>query len=113
MDLRLDLLPVAPDRVVLQLEALGPVHEEVVHTLERLDALGYCIAATHPTGPDAVRALKVARRIRSGTISVNGGNYFSPDVPFGGYKQSGIGREMGVPGLEEFLERKSIAVARS
>ena len=40
---------------------------------------------------------------------INGGNYFSPDAPFGGYKQSGIGREMGVAGLEEFLERKTFA----
>jgi acyl-CoA reductase-like NAD-dependent aldehyde dehydrogenase len=55
------------------------------------------------------RALALARRIRTGTFSVNGGNYFSPDAPFGGYKQSGIGREMGTAGLEEFLERKTFA----
>jgi aldehyde dehydrogenase (NAD+) len=55
------------------------------------------------------RALAVARRIRAGTFSINGGNYFSPDAPFGGYKQSGIGREMGKAGLEEFLESKTIA----
>jgi acyl-CoA reductase-like NAD-dependent aldehyde dehydrogenase len=60
---------------------------------------------------DQERAVAVARRIRSGTISVNGGAWFAPDAPFGGYKQSGIGREMGVPGLEEFQERKTIAVA--
>jgi aldehyde dehydrogenase (NAD+) len=56
------------------------------------------------------RALAIARRIRTGTFSINGGNYFSPDSPFGGFKQSGIGREMGVAGLEEFLERKTFAV---
>ncbi|OMC12063.1 aldehyde dehydrogenase [Mycolicibacter heraklionensis] len=56
------------------------------------------------------RALALARRIRTGTFSINGGNYFSPDAPFGGYKQSGIGREMGVAGLEEFLESKTFAV---
>ncbi|MGW0246145.1 aldehyde dehydrogenase family protein [Nocardia goodfellowii] len=55
------------------------------------------------------RAISVARRIRTGTFSINGGNYFHPDVPFGGYKQSGVGREMGVAGLEEFLEQKSFA----
>ena len=60
-------------------------------------------------GTDLDRARGVARRIRSGTISVNGGSYYSPDAPFGGYKQSGIGREMGVPGLEEYLEIKTIA----
>jgi aldehyde dehydrogenase (NAD+) len=56
---------------------------------------------------DEARAIAVARRIRSGTFSINGGNYFSQDVPFGGYKQSGVGRESGVAGLEEFLQLKS------
>jgi aldehyde dehydrogenase (NAD+) len=51
----------------------------------------------------------VARRIRSGTFSINGGNFPGPGAPFGGYKQSGIGREMGIAGLEEFLERKTFA----
>ena len=60
-------------------------------------------------GDDIERARGVARRIRSGTISVNGGLYYGPDAPFGGYKQSGIGREMGVQGLEEYLEIKTIA----
>ncbi|WP_034517526.1 aldehyde dehydrogenase family protein [Actinomadura rifamycini] len=62
---------------------------------------------------DEDRAIAVARRVRSGTFSINGGNYFAPDAPFGGYKQSGIGREMGVAGLEEFMERKTFAVAAS
>jgi aldehyde dehydrogenase (NAD+) len=55
------------------------------------------------------RAKAVAARIRTGTLSVNGGVWFSPDAPFGGYKQSGIGREMGVAGFEEYLETKTIA----
>jgi aldehyde dehydrogenase (NAD+) len=58
---------------------------------------------------DRDRALAVARRIRAGTMSVNGGVYYGPDAPFGGYKQSGIGREMGSAGLDEFLERKTLA----
>nr|BFE38654.1 aldehyde dehydrogenase family protein [Actinomadura rugatobispora] len=61
-------------------------------------------------GADQERALSVARRIRTGTIGVNGGAWFAPDAPFGGFKQSGIGREMGVAGLEEFQERKTLAV---
>jgi len=44
---------------------------------------------------------------------INGGSYYAPDAPFGGYKQSGIGREMGVAGLEEFLERKTLATVVS
>ena len=55
------------------------------------------------------RAKDVARRIRTGTLAVNGGVWFSPDAPFGGYKQSGLGREMGVAGFEEYLETKTIA----
>jgi acyl-CoA reductase-like NAD-dependent aldehyde dehydrogenase len=58
---------------------------------------------------DRDRALGVARRIRAGTMSVNGGLWYAPDAPFGGYKQSGIGREMGAAGLDEFLERKTFA----
>ena len=56
------------------------------------------------------RALGVARRVRSGTLSVNGAQWFHVDNPFGGYKQSGVGRENGRLGFEEFLETKLIAV---
>jgi aldehyde dehydrogenase (NAD+) len=58
---------------------------------------------------DLERAKAVARRIRTGTLAVNGGVWFSPDAPFGGYKQSGLGREMGVAGFEEYLETKVVA----
>ncbi len=56
------------------------------------------------------RALAVARRLRTGTVNVNGGNFLGPDAPFGGYKQSGVGREMGIEGFEEYLETKTVAV---
>ncbi len=56
---------------------------------------------------DDARAQKVARRIRAGQIDVNGGA-FNMNAPFGGFKQSGHGREAGVYGLEEFLELKSL-----
>jgi len=65
------------------------------------------------TGDDLERATAVANRIRTGTIAVNGGVWFSPDAPFGGYKQSGTGREMGVQGFEEYLETKLIALPGS
>ena len=52
-------------------------------------------------------AIRVARRIRTGQIDINGGPY-NPRAPFGGYKQSGNGRESGVYGFEEFLEYKSL-----
>jgi aldehyde dehydrogenase (NAD+) len=57
---------------------------------------------------DADRALRVARRMRTGQVDVNGGRY-NPLAPFGGYKMSGIGRELGMFGLEEFFQVKSIA----
>ena len=59
---------------------------------------------------DQERAMKIARRIRTGTFSVNGGIASGADMPFGGYKQSGIGREWGKAGFEEYLETKAIAV---
>jgi aldehyde dehydrogenase (NAD+) len=60
------------------------------------------------------RALAVARRIRTGTLSINGAQWFSVDTPFGGYRQSGLGRENGRLGFEEYLETKVMALpARS
>ena len=60
-------------------------------------------------GVDQDRVDWVASRLRTGTINVNGGVWYSADAPFGGYKQSGIGREMGLAGFEEYLETKLIA----
>jgi aldehyde dehydrogenase (NAD+) len=60
-------------------------------------------------GGDDDRAQAVASRLRVGTVNVNGGIWYSADAPFGGYKQSGVGREMGVAGFEEYLETKLIA----
>lgn len=62
---------------------------------------------------DESRALGVARRIRAGTISVNGGQWFHVDTPFGGYRQSGVGRENGEQGFEEHLQTKVIALPGS
>ena len=56
---------------------------------------------------DTDRALAVARRMRTGQVDVNGGR-FNPEAPFGGYRQSGNGRELGRHGLAEFLETKAI-----
>ena len=58
---------------------------------------------------DESRALSVARRVRTGTMSVNGGVWYGCDVPFGGYKHSGIGREMGMAGFSEYLETRAFA----
>jgi aldehyde dehydrogenase (NAD+) len=58
---------------------------------------------------DSLRALGVARQLRVGMVVVNGGGGgYNPDAPFGGYKNSGIGREIGQYGLSEFLQHKAI-----
>jgi phenylacetaldehyde dehydrogenase len=53
---------------------------------------------------------KLARKIRAGTVQVNGGTGLDPAVPFGGYKQSGWGREHGRAGIESMLETKAIGI---
>ena len=94
-------------------EIFGPVLTVLAH---HGDADAVRIANDSPYGlsgtvygsaPD--RTAWVAARLRVGTVNVNGGVWYAADVPFGGYKQSGVGREMGVPGFEEYLQVKSIA----
>ena len=60
------------------------------------------------TSGDLERAKAVARRIRTGTLGLNGGIWYGADAPFGGYKQSGIGRQCGIEGLEIFTETKTV-----
>ncbi|MGD0705065.1 MAG: aldehyde dehydrogenase family protein [Trebonia sp.] len=111
------LANVDPDSEIAQEEVFGPVLVIIDHDGDD-DAVRiannsiYGLSGSVYSG-SYDRALSVARRIRTGTISVNGGAWFGPDVPFGGYKQSGIGREMGAAGLEEFLERKALATVVS
>lgn len=107
---------VTNDMTIAQEEIFGPVLAVIAYDDEE-DAIR--IANDSPYGlsggvwsADEERALRVARRIRTGTLMVNGGNYYNADSPFGGYKQSGIGREMGPEGFEEYLETKTIAIGR-
>jgi acyl-CoA reductase-like NAD-dependent aldehyde dehydrogenase len=108
------LANVDPDSEIAQEEVFGPVLALISHDGDD-DAVKiannsiYGLSGAVFSG-DAERALAVARRIRTGTIGVNGGAWFGPDVPFGGFKQSGVGREMGAAGLEEFLESKALAI---
>jgi aldehyde dehydrogenase (NAD+) len=107
------LTNVDPDSEVAQEEAFGPVLVVIPHDGDD-DAVRIANNSIYGLsgavyGSDE-RALAVARRIRTGTVGVNGGAWFGPDVPFGGFKQSGVGREMGPAGLEEFLEGKSLAI---
>jgi len=55
------------------------------------------------------RSLAVTHRIKAGFMGVNGGAAYSADVPFGGYKQSGVGRQNGYAGFDQYVEIKSVA----
>src|SRR5881628_1811138 len=99
------------DMTIAQEEIFGPVLSIIPYRDEE-DAVR--IANDSPYGlagavwsKDEARAQRVARRIRAGQVDVNGGA-FNMNAPFGGFKQSGHGREAGVYGLEEFLEYKSL-----
>ncbi len=102
---------VHPDAVIAQEEIFGPVLS-IIPFEDEADALA--IANNSSFGlhgavwsSDQDRALAFARQVRTGQIDINGGA-FNPLAPFGGYKQSGVGRELGKLGLDEFLETKSI-----
>ena len=103
------------DARVAREEIFGPVLTVIAHdgdddAVRIANDSPYGLSGTVFSG-DPERAHLVAARLRVGTVNVNGGVWYSADVPFGGYKQSGIGREMGVAGFEEYLQIKSIATA--
>lgn len=106
------LTNVDPDSEIAQHEVFGPVLAVIAYGDDD-DAVRIANNSIYGLSGAVYgseeRALAVARRIRTGTLSINGGMYYGADSPFGGYKQSGIGREMGAAGLEEFLERKTYA----
>lgn len=99
------------DMRIAQEEIFGPVlsilpYDTEEEAIEIANDSDYGLAGGVWAG-DQKHGIAVARRIRTGQIEVNGGA-FNPNAPFGGYKQSGIGREYGSFGLEEFLEVKAL-----
>jgi len=105
---------VDPDSTIAQQEIFGPVlsviaYEDDDDAVRIANNSRYGLSGSVNSG-SLDRALGVARRIRTGTISVNGGQWFGPDSPFGGYKESGMGREHGVQGFEEYLETKTVGL---
>jgi aldehyde dehydrogenase (NAD+) len=101
---------VDPESELAQEEVFGPVlsiirFEDDDHAVEIANNSKYGLAGGVWGTPE--RALAVARRMRTGAVDVNGGS-FNPVAPFGGYKQSGIGRELGAYGLAEFQQTKAI-----
>jgi aldehyde dehydrogenase (NAD+) len=108
---------VDPDSTIAQEEIFGPVlavirYEDDDDAVRIANNSAYGLSGAVTSG-SLDRAMGLARRIRTGTVSVNGGLWFGPDSPFGGYKQSGNGREHGVAGFEEYLETKTIGVPAS
>ena len=105
------LSDVRTDMTVAQEEIFGPVlsilpYDTEEEAIEIANDTVYGLAGGVWSG-DPERAKQVARKLRTGQVEVNGGS-FNPLAPFGGYKQSGHGRELGRYGLEEFLEVKAL-----
>ncbi|HEV3280510.1 MAG TPA: aldehyde dehydrogenase family protein [Acidimicrobiales bacterium] len=102
---------VSPDMVIARDEIFGPVlsiipYDSEEEAIEMANDTDYGLAGG-VWSSDPERARAVAGRLRAGQVEVNGGG-FNPMAPFGGYKQSGNGREFGAFGLEEYLEVKSL-----
>ncbi|MFF9625880.1 aldehyde dehydrogenase family protein [Streptomyces griseosporeus] len=102
---------VTPDMTIAQEEIFGPVLS-ILHYEDEEDALRiangtvYGLAGAVWAAEEA-EAVAFARRMETGQVDINGGR-FNPLAPFGGYKQSGVGRELGTHGLAEYLQTKSL-----
>ena len=102
---------VTPDMTIAREEIFGPVlvimpYDDEEDAVRIGNATDYGLAGGVWSG-DPERAQRVARRLRTGQVEINGG-VFNPLAPFGGFKQSGHGRELGRHGLEEFLVPKAL-----
>jgi len=102
---------------VAQEEIFGPVvtispFEDEKDAIKQANAVRYGLMATVWTG-DPGRGHRLARRIKAGTVGINMPYTAFPGIPFGGYKHSGFGRELGLDTLEDYLETKSVIVSTS
>ncbi|MFJ9616454.1 aldehyde dehydrogenase family protein [Streptomyces noursei] len=102
---------VTPEMTIAQEEIFGPVltvlrYEDEDDAVRIANGTVYGLAGAVWAGDDA-RAVAFARRLETGQVDINGGR-FNPLAPFGGYKKSGIGRELGPHGLAEYLQTKSL-----
>jgi aldehyde dehydrogenase (NAD+) len=102
---------VTPEMTIAQEEIFGPVvsvirYEDEHDALRIANGTVYGLAGAVWAADDA-EAVAFARRMDTGQVDINGGR-FNPLAPFGGYKQSGVGRELGAHGLSEYLQTKSL-----
>jgi aldehyde dehydrogenase (NAD+) len=102
---------VTPEMTIAQEEIFGPVlsilrYEDEEDALRIANGTVYGLAGAVWAGDEA-EAVAFARRMETGQVDINGGR-FNPLAPFGGYKQSGVGRELGSHGLAEYLQTKSL-----
>ncbi|MDG9713710.1 aldehyde dehydrogenase family protein [Streptomyces sp. DH10] len=102
---------VTEDMTIAQEEIFGPVlsilrYDDEEDALRIANGTVYGLAGAVWAGDEA-EAVAFARRMETGQVDINGGR-FNPLAPFGGYKQSGVGRELGVHGLAEYLQTKSL-----
>ncbi len=107
-------IDVKPDMTIAQEEFFGPVlvvipYDDEDDAVEIANNSIYGLSGS-VWSSDEERALGVARRIRTGTVSINGSQWLHPTRAFGGYKQSGVGRENGIEGFEEYLETKVVSL---
>ena len=102
------LVDVRNDMRIAQEEIFGPVLVVIPYEDDE-DAIRIANDSDCVISASKERATRIARRMRAGAISVNGGLSITGDLPFGGFKCSGVGREWGREGIEEFLDSKVIA----
>ena len=100
---------------IAQEEIFGPVmcilkFDTDAEVIERSNATKYGLAAGICSS-NAGRALSMAHQLRAGTVWVNTFDVFDPAAPFGGFKESGIGRDKGEAGLDNWVETKCVTVA--
>jgi aldehyde dehydrogenase (NAD+)/betaine-aldehyde dehydrogenase len=106
---------VANSSHIAQEEIFGPVavllsYKTVDEAIQIANDSKYGLAA-YVFGPDTSECLKVADRLRAGIVQVNGGGSLRPDAPYGGFKHSGIGREIGEDGIMDYLEASHVQFA--